>query len=189
MRLYWCVVTRHRRATFNETLNNTVTQFAFHRKIMLLETWYSDRVSVNRIFFLNRAGCVIIAREWSFFHYFYSMINLSCRVHTSKHLFLYYFLSITHGRVNKYVIDDFFFDRAIGNFQSRKENAITSKIVNLLLHWIIVCVQLLLEFLPYPFVFVRAYSYTVYGRRVSARSSQLEGLLKDVLSNSVAIKR
>lgn len=117
------------------------------------------------------------------------MINLSCRVHTSKHLFLYYFLSITHGRVNKYVIDDFFFDRAIGNFQSRKENAITSKIVNLLLHSIIVCVQLLLEFLPYPFVFVRAYSYTVYGRRVSARSSQLEGLLKDVLSNSVAIKR
>lgn len=189
MRLYWRVVTRHRRATFNETLNNTVAQLPFHRKIMLLETWHFDRVSVNRIFFLNRAGCVIIARESSFFHYLYSTINLSCRVHTSKNLLLYYSRLITHRRVNKYVIDDFFFDNAIGNFQSRKVNAITFKIVNLLFHWIIVREQHLFEFLAFPFVFVRAYSYTVYGRRVSARSSQLEGLLKDVLSNSVAIKR
>lgn len=154
MRSYWRVVTRHRRATLNETLNNTVTQFAFHRKIMLLETWYFDRVSVNRIFFLNRAGCVIIAREWSFFHYLYSTINLSCRVHTSK-TFVVVLFSVDYTRTFEQIRHRWF-------FQSRKANAITSEIVNLLFHWIIVCVQFLLEFLPFPFVFVRAHIHTLF---------------------------
>lgn len=182
MRSYWRVVTRHRRATLNETLNNTVTQFAFHRKIMLLETWYFDRVSVNRIFFLNRAGCVVIAREWSLFplFVFHDKFILSCTY--IKNICCRIILRRLHTHVWTNTSSMIF------SITQSKRNYFWNCKSLISLNYRL-CTTFTRIFTFSVCICTRAYSYTVYGRRVSARSSQLEGLLKDVLSNSVAIKR